>query len=246
MNMTLRNILLVGAVVCILAISGTVAAVTETDSTGDVWHYQETDGGWSWNKYTGDKPNIDITEVTHSFDGSQVTLTLKVDGEIENSEDINYWIHLEGDNSNYIAHYSNEQGMVGGEGAASGFYHMISDPISGDTFTATFEVDNPDDSYNVYGYVSEYTSSEEQWGDYAPNEYADWYSEDEDTDDTDETEDDTTDEEDDGTDTDNKETEEDTSNDGDTSDNGTPGFEIISLFVAVVAVLLVLTKKKKY
>ncbi len=224
-----RNMLVVGVVVCILAISGSVAALG--DDTGDVWHYQETDGGWSWDKYSGEKPNLDITEVSFSFDGNAVTLTMKVSGEIENAEDITYWIHLEGDASNYVAQYSNTEGWVGGEGAASGFYRMLDDPVSGDTFTATFEVDNPDESYSVYGYTVESASSEEQWGDYAPSEYAPWDS----GDDTDEgdTGDDATDGGDDDTDG--------TSDGGD----GTPGFELPFVFLAMVVVSIILVKRKE-
>lgn len=226
-----RSVLVAGAIVCILALSGTVAALN--DDTGDVWHYQETDGGWSWDKYSGNKPNLDITEVSSSFDGNKATLTLKVNGEIENSQDISYWIYLEGDNSDYGAQYSNNQGWVAGEGEASGFYHMLNDPVSGDTFTATFEVDTPDDSYSVYGYTLESTSSEEKWGDYAPADYAPWDSGDDGTDDGD------TDGEDDNTDgTDNGGTD----NGG---DGGMPGFEILPLFGAIGILLLFFTMKRK-
>ena len=244
--------LLIGAVAFILAIGGTVAAIT--DDPGDVWHYQETDTGWSWDEYSGEKPNLDITEVSQSFDGNEVTLTLKVSGEIENSEDISYWIYLEGDNSDYGAHYSNNQGWVGGEGEASGFYNMLNDPISGDTFTATFEIPNPDESYNVYGFTVESTSSEEQWGDYAPADYAPWYSESDsdDTDDTDntdnsdDTDDGTTNGADDSTDetTDGEKTD-DTNTGGDTPSNGTPGFELVLVFLAIVVASIFIIKRRK-
>ncbi|MFO8078371.1 MAG: hypothetical protein R6U21_07015 [Thermoplasmatota archaeon] len=226
------KILLIGAVAFILTIGGTVAAIT--DETGDVWYYQETDGGWSWDEYSKDKPNLDITEVSHSIEGTEVTLILKVNGVIENSEDITYWIYLEGDDSDYGAQYSNNVGWVGGEGAASGFYHMLDDPISDDTFTATFEIDNPDESFNVYGFTHESSGSEEQWGDYAPNEYAPWYSGNEDTDDTD-----------DGTADGDNESTDNTSNGEDTSGNGTPGFELVLLFLSIVVASIFIIKRRK-
>ncbi|MEF8848185.1 MAG: Heimdall-CTERM domain-containing surface protein [Candidatus Thermoplasmatota archaeon] len=246
-----RNILLVGTVVCILVTSGTAVAITETDNTDDVWHYQETDSGWSWEKYTGDKPNLDITEVSQSFDGSKVTLTLKVDGEIENSKDITYILYLEGDNSDYGAYYTNNEGYVGGKGEASGFYNMLDNPVSGNTFSATFEVDNPDESYNVYGYTQEYIGSEEHWGDYAPNEYAPWYSEDDDTTDDDTTdggEDNTPDNATDGDSADNATDDgetDDTSNGEDSSGNGTPGFELVLVFLAAILISVFLMKRRK-
>ncbi|MBS3801804.1 MAG: hypothetical protein KGY65_03550 [Candidatus Thermoplasmatota archaeon] len=249
----LSKFLFIGAVAFILTIGGTVAAITETDDVGDVWHYQETDGGWSWDKYSGDKPNLDITEVSHSFDGNEVTLTMKVNGIIEDSEEITYILYLDGDNSNYGAYYTNNAGYVGGEGEASGFYDMIDSPVSGNTFSATFEVDNPDESYTVYGYTQEYIGSEEHWGDYAPNEYAPWHSEDDDTDDTDETDD--TDDSDSGDDTDDGTTNGDddstdeatdgTSNGEDSPGNGTPGFELMLVFLAIIVATIFIIKRRK-
>lgn len=236
--------MIIGAIAFILTIGGTVAAIT--DNTGDVWHYQETDEGWSWDEYSGDKPNLDITEVSQSFDGNEVTLTLKVNGMIENSEDITYILYLEGDNSNYGAYYTNNEGYVGGEGEASGFYDLLDNPVSGNTFSATFEVENPDESYNVYGYTQEYIGSEEHWGDYAPNEYAPWYSGDEDTDDTDDSDsgddadDGTTNGEDDNTD----DATDDTGNGEDTFGNGTPGFELILVFLAIAAGIFIIKRRK--
>lgn len=241
-----NKFLLIGAVAFILTIGGTVSAITETDDVGDVWHYQETDEGWSWGKYSGDKPNLDITEVSHSFDGNEVTLTMKVSGEIENSEDITYVLYLDGDNSNYVAYYINNEGYVGGEGEASGFYNLLDNPVSGNTFSATFEIDNPDESYTVYGYTQEYIGSEEHWGDYAPNEYAPWYSEDDDTDDSDNGDD--TDTDDGTTNGDNNSTDkatDGTSNGEDSPGNGTPGFELMLVFLAIIVATIFIIKRRK-
>ncbi|MEF8879307.1 MAG: Heimdall-CTERM domain-containing surface protein [Candidatus Thermoplasmatota archaeon] len=214
MNRIRRTILVIGAVVCILTISGTVAAIN--DDTGDVWHYKETNGGWSWDKYSGEKPNIDITDVSQSTNGNETTLTMKVNGEIENSENIEYWMYLKNDNSDYYAHYSNKNGTVGGNTPSGIFSYQLENPVSGNTFTATFELDNPDASYELWGYSAETVSdSNEWWGDYAPSEHAPWYSGG-------------------GDSTDN----------GDTSDKGIPGFEILIVTIAMALVIFLRRKKK--
>lgn len=231
MSMIRRSVLVAGVVVCILAMSGTVAALN--DDTGDVWHYQETNGGWSWDKYSGEKPNLDITDISYSIEGTKATVTMRVNGEIETAEDITYMLHLDSDNGEYIAYYNDDEAMIYGEGEFSGFYEPIDDPVSGDTFTATFEVENPDASYELWGATAESPAGSEKWGDYAPSEYAPWDSGDDDTDEGD-TDDGDTDGEDDGTDG--------TDNGG---NGGMPGFEILSLLGAIGITLLYFTTKRK-
>ncbi|MFO8133875.1 MAG: hypothetical protein R6U10_08110 [Thermoplasmatota archaeon] len=220
--------LVIGVVVFVLAFSGTVAAIG--DDTGDVWHFQETNGGWSWDKYSGEKPNIDITDVSYSIDGTQATVTMEVRGEIETSADITYMVHLESDDGEYIAYYNDGEAMIYGEGEFSGFYEPIDDPVSGDTFTATFEVENPDASYELWGAAAESPAEgSEEWGDYAPSEYAPWDSGDDDTDDGD-TDDGAADGGDDGT-----------GNGGD----GTPGFEVPFVLLAMLVAGILLVKRKE-
>jgi hypothetical protein len=79
MRLWKNSILIVGAVVLIMS-SLTVSAEELTDGTGDIYHWKYSETEWSWQQYTGDKPNIDITRVSYSVSENTLTATMEVNG----------------------------------------------------------------------------------------------------------------------------------------------------------------------
>jgi len=216
-----RNILLFVGIAVLLLSTLTVSA--ESDSTGDVWHWRVSETTWSW-EHSGGKPNIDITSVSHTITDSEATLTMTVAGTIQDSENIIYYMHLVGDDETtyYQAFYVNGDGayILIGAGYQGG---ELENPVSGNTFTATFEIDNPDATYSVWAYSAEYAEagdeSGEAWWDYAPDTYSPWYTSDGD----------------DGT------------NGGDGNGGtggGTPGFETLAVIAALGIAFIVLKRRK--
>ena len=208
--------MLILGLVAILTCTG-LNVSAETDGTGDVWHWQGSGSSWSWDAYSGEKSNIDITTIEYSISGSDATLTMTVDGSIQSSASIFNYMHLTSPSGTYRAWYSAGVGMwVGSEGFA-GETGMLTDPVTGNTFSATFPISDTSASYDVWAYAAEYATigdvaTSEWWADYAPAPYAPWYTADDDTGDDD---------------------DDDTGNGG--GDGGkkkdSPGFELIALIL---------------
>ena len=202
--------LIVGVVVLLLS---TLTVSAESDSTGDVWHYYAlSETNWGWEAHTGSKPNIDITSVSDTITGSEATLTMTVAGTIEDSDKIMYYIMMTSDESYYTAYYVDGESYCIGTG---GYPIELLNPVSGNTFTATFEIDNPGATYTVHGYTIEYKEVGEElgemWQDYAPDTYSPWY----------------------------------TGGDGNGGNGGgTPGFETLAVIAAIGVALIILRRRK--
>jgi len=95
-------ILFISVVVMLLSSTSASADKTESDPNGDVAHWQYSTGQWGWNYNVVNKPNIDITELSYSVSGDQLTLTLKVDGTIQSSELNWYWVYLNTSDATYL------------------------------------------------------------------------------------------------------------------------------------------------
>jgi len=207
-----RSILLFVGISVLLLSTLTVSA--ESDSTGDVWHYYAlSETNWGWEAHTGSKPNIDITSVSDTITGSEATLTMTVAGTIEDSDKIIYYIIMTSGGSSYTAYYADGESYCIGSG---GYPSPLVDPVSGNTFTATFEIDDPGVTYTVHGYTIEYKEAGgeglgEMWQDYAPDTYSPWY----------------------------------TGGDGNGgTGGGTPGFETLAVIAAIGVALIILRRRK--
>ena len=212
-----RSILLFVGISVLLLSTLTVSA--ESDATGDVWHWRVSETTWSW-EHSGGKPNIDITSVSHTITDSEATLTMTVAGTIQDSEKIVYYMHLVGDDETtyYQAFYVNGGGgyLLIGAGFEGG---ALVNPVSSNTFTATFPIADPSATYSVWAYSAEHVEtgdeSGEAWWDYAPDTHSPWYY---------------------------------ISGDGDTGDGGTgggtPGFETLAVIAAVGVALIILRRRK--
>jgi hypothetical protein len=223
-----------------------VNADTQNDISNDVYHYRISETGWSWEKSVSDKPDIDIVEISYSTMGDELTLNMKVRGDIVSSENVIYWAFYNSSDSAYYFSWSDGQGfgIATSIDETSGSYDFDPDvSSSGDTITAVFDVIGSTDNVALWGWAAEYTvigdQSSEWWGDWAPSEYAPFWGEDID---------DGTDEDDDGEgdDVNGDDNQNDTVDDGDSngqnSNEGTPGFGFI-VFIAAIAAILVFYRK---
>jgi hypothetical protein len=231
-----KSSLIVLALIGFLCCSVTVSAIS--DGTGDIWHWTATEGGFNWVAYTESNDKIDITNLDYAIEGSEVTMTMTVAGQIEDADTVYYLMHLLMGNDYYMATYLNGNGLVIGSGALSGFFEQLTDPVSGNTFTATFTVNDPTADYEIRGYAQELSTygdetNAEWWGDWAPdtyfNEYTGYQGPGDDTDD---------------------DTEGEGTNGEDETDNGdttptpqTPGFEIILISIAFIIALIIRKRK---
>jgi len=244
------------------------SAVTITDDTNDVMYFE-------FDPLTGDEksltvvnnPNIDITSVSYTITGSEITLTMKVKGAIEDSDLIIYYIYFgminETDNSidkHYVATYRNEESYYSYFTSGGGMptdSDWLANPVSGNTFTATFEMVDFDPKFEIWGITTEYTidpmSSDvpfdwtNRWMDFTSN-FFDLFPSEDDEDDVDEDEPDIDDDDEDTTD-DNEDiilpNDDDTVGDGNgDTGGGTPGFEILVFIVALTISFIILKRKK--
>lgn len=192
------------------------------DPTDDVMQYMYHDGRYGWKVNIGNKPHIDITDVTYSASGDKVTLSLKVDGTISRSEDIVYHIYLNTSDSHYWLTWINDEGIGMAMNLEQGSFEMDPDPeitTTGNTISATYNVIGSFTSdVFLWGWAAEYTeygdTSAEWWGDWAPNDESPYYE---------------------------QYTADPVSMD---AANGTPGFEMIALIIAFAAILFILKKRE--
>jgi len=233
MKLRKSYIIIIVGIVLLTFLSVNVVAID--DATGDIWHYQAEETStlpYEWIQYGEEKPNIDIIDLSYIITGSEVTLTMTVNGMMEYSLVTTYKMYLECNEGTYEVHYANgNAGWYANAGSDENF-DFVTAPVtnvSNNTYTSTFQIANPDIEYALWGYAKEFASpgSTEKWADYASDAYAPWYEEDS----TDETgEDDTIDN------TGDDEPESDTS-------TGTPGFETILVILALGIALIILRRK---
>ena len=174
-------------ILAILSMSAvTVSAVTITDDIDDVWYrWYEPTTGTEELPLVANKPNIDITSVSYTITGSELTLTMTIDGTFEDSELIGYTIYFgifnnslySPDSRYYAASYSNGSAYYSTWGMEEFSYGIITNPISGNTFTATFEIADLDPTFELWGFVMEFLEAYEEgdtsyswdWMDVVPN-----------------------------------------------------------------------------
>lgn len=213
----------------------TAAATSIDDGTSDVWHWAQSPSGtsWSWQGNVGNKPNIDIKEISYSVNDNKITLKMEVSGEIQNSDKIAYMVYYNTTDTTYQMSYSN--GTGGGFGMNQENMDIRATEnvsVSGDTFSVVLDVIGDTSKVDLWGYAAEYSSygdlSAEWWGDWAPNEKFLFDTGTDGTDGTNGT---------DGTDggLDDKESG---------SDKKTPGFELVLVLAAVAVVFIVLRKRR--
>lgn len=233
-NMMRKNIILISVLVLMLAVAPISSAESFTEPTGDVFHWWQSGGSFTW-EYDASKEDIDITEYSYDITGGTLTLSMKVAGEINSGELYTYTISFisENDGSTYMVTY------VGGN-ATTYYYSMTGGgtgeaTASGGTLTGSFDTTiNDPSNYEMVVTANQYTVLND-----VTNEY--WVDSnqlnDEDTD---------TGSNDDNTDNSDSDSIDVTNENDDTNvppPTGTPGFEIFALISAMIGILFIIKRR---
>jgi hypothetical protein len=208
----------------------TAAATSVSDGTGDVWHWTNTGTAWSWVGNVGNKPNVDIKEISYEVNDAKITLKLEVAGSIQTSDKVGYYLWYNSTDTVYTMTYMNGQGgaygVKGGNFMNSSYTQNVT--ISGDTLSAVLDVVGDTSQVELWGMAVEYTTfrdtTAEWWGDWAPNSKLPF------TPGT-------------GGNTDGNNTDDNT-NDGNNTGKKTPGFEVIPV-IAAVAIAAILLRRRR-
>ena len=220
--------------IAVLLITGTHVAgeqIIKTDDTGDIVYLFSSDGQLTWQNYSGEKPNIDITSISYEINEDKLNLMLKVDGIVEQSFNTSY--------------YHNGDGFVSKSTTSGQSLIIQAINISENSIHATFNISGSENNTNIilWGTATEYTEygneSKDWWGDWVPNNYFHVKTK------LDKNESDDDYESNETVDDSNKTNE--TENDNNFTDipDKTPGFELIMLLVAAGLTFIFLKTKKK-
>jgi len=200
----------------------TASASSITDGTNDIWHWAQSGTAWSWGGNVGNKPNIDITEVSYSANENKLTLTLEVKGTIQSSEKIFYYAYYNSTDTKYTLIWSNASGY--GWAIKEGSFGQGQNlTVSEDKISVEFNVLGDTSKVDLWAYAVEYTTlgsqtTNEWWGDWAPNEKFTYDT---------------------GTPGDNV----NPGNDSSPPEKKTPGFEVVAV-IAAVAIALILVRRR--
>lgn len=214
----------------------TAAATGISDGTGDVWHWYYTGTAGSWGGNVGNKPNIDITEISYTVNNNKITLSLKVVGTIQTSDKLVYWVYYNTTEATYWMSYTNGTGtgfgMKKGEMNLTSYENFTTSTenitISGNTLSVVLDALGDTSQVELWGWAAEYTTfkdvAAEWWGDWAPNSKLPF------TPGT-------------GGNTDGNNTDGNTNN-GNNTGTKTPGFEVIPV-IAAVAITAILLRRRR-
>lgn len=157
----------------LLGSSFTAAATTISDGTGDVWHWYYTGTAGSWGGNVGNKPNIDISEISYTVNNNKITLSLKVVGTIQTSDKVVYWVYYNSTDTQYFLSYTNGSGYGWGMKGMGNITSEENVTISGGTLSVVLNALGDTSKVDLWGYAAEYTTigseTAEWWGDWAPN-----------------------------------------------------------------------------
>lgn len=207
-----------GLAVMVLLVAGAAGAATVDDDTGDVfhWRWSENLGRYSWAHAVTDKPNVDITELSYDVSGETLTLSMTVQGTIEDDDGVWYWAYYNTSDATYTMYYVNGSGTAFGQGGSS--YTTGNVTVSSSSISASIDLLGSDTRVEFYGWAaSGYTGEDdaEYWQDWAPNDYG-------------------------------PDVDDDNGGGGDDDgDGGTPGFTALLALGGIAAVLLALRKLRR-
>jgi len=173
----IKIFVIISTIMLLLLINNVVANENISDLTGDLFnHYLDQDiNDYAWKMATDEIPNIDIIKLSFTITDNITTFSIKVNGEIENSKYISYFISYTSTESNYICTY--RDGIISGNASNTESISEDNEPefsISNDTLIVKFEsMGQGIDNVKFYGYAS-YSLEEEidvgqSWVDYVPD-----------------------------------------------------------------------------
>ena len=223
--------------ISILGISA--SAESMTDPSGDVFHWWQTGGTFTW-EYDASKPDIDIVGYAYELSGNTLTVTMSVDGTINDGELYSYSVSFINDNdgSTYMVTYVGGEGFTyylsasgGGTGEAT---------VSGNTLSGTFDTTITDVAgFELMAIAHEYTIMDDVTAEYWVDSTI---TEDESDSGTDDTGGDDSGTDDSGT-TDSGDSSGEDSTTNTPPPSGTPGFELLTL-IASLGVTFILLRRK--
>lgn len=235
-----KNYIIITSIFLLLLFVNNVTADEKiTDNIDDTYHYyfDGTTGNFRWKNATSDIPNIDITELSFCIIDNVATFIMTVEGSIENSRYIGYFVSYKNDDVSYNFSYTDKQ--------VKGIAHnpkssMFSDRFDFSILNNTLHVvvnsiGEGTGNVEFYGYayyaLNGSIEAGESWIDYAPDSYfpGEINNDPEDYENID-------------------------SNNGNESSNGednnndtskkTPGFELLSMIVALCAAFFIFRMRK--
>lgn len=235
-----RDIIFINFVILILSSYSVSAVTTITDEDGDVGHWKLNQGKWGWVTNI-ERSDIDIKELSLISNGVHITLTMKVKGTIQSTENHAYYAWANTSDASYWLAWIN--------GESIGFAMTLPDEAAIDIASMKFDYD-PEitveagiitcifdavgknfTTTEIWGYAQEYIDigdvTGEWWGDWIPGRYAPFWGQ---------NLDDAIDHDGDG-------------NGGNGEDKpkspSTPGFEMLTVISSIAIGLMVIIKKKK-
>lgn len=231
MKLWKSSMLFVSMAVMLLSSMAVSADKAESDPIGDVAHWDLSEATWGWDYNIGNKPNIDITELSYSVSGGKLTFTIKVDGTIQTSGNSLYYIMMNTSDANYLATWSEGEGGGLATSLGDGEMKYDFDPeveVSGGTLSFVFNETGSDySSVEFWGYAAEYAemgdTTAEWWGDWAPAEQSPFYGKESGDDD---------------------DTAGDDDGNGAPPKSGTPGFEAVTVIAALGVAFIILKRRK--
>ena len=178
--MRLYNYITISIIILILTNVITQASydykLIEEDKKDDtIFIYQENNKIlWKYSK--NEIPYLDIDEFSYEIEQEYVTLCIKVNGSIKNSNNVIYSMYFISGNGSYNMVYQNEQGYVT-KSTIEG-KKLLTNEINlsdGNSICATFPAIGTDAKIITWVSAIEYTEfgneSKDWWGDWAPDEY---------------------------------------------------------------------------
>ena len=158
-----------------------VSAETINDPTNDVYHITWVNNEYVAAALTDSKPNIDITSISEAYADGNLTLTLTVAGEIQNSSTIIYYMIYNTTTSTLMATYTNMGKMAIGYLSNTLIMGTLTVSADGKSVIATFPMTEAPTMKNFTTWAWEYpiniseTNNQptgyqgEWWGDWAPD-----------------------------------------------------------------------------
>ncbi len=123
-----------------------------SNSTEDVYHFKGSGTSANWVLH-GERDSIDITDLSMTPSGNDVTISLTIMGGITNSSTLSYYIHLQQDATSYYAvYYTNGSGMATGNGDLAGYVDTnptFSISADGKTLSYTFTDVKTNEDYSL-------------------------------------------------------------------------------------------------
>lgn len=172
MTLRINSLSLIG-IALLLLLSVAASAATVSDGTNDVWHWRQSGATWSWQGGIGEKPQIDLVEISSIVKDNTLTLLLRVDGTIQSAETVFYYIFYNTTDTQYSLVWSDGRGV--GWAVQQGSYAEGQNiKVTADTISVDFPVLGDLETVDLWGYAVEYTALEDQitqqwWGDWTPN-----------------------------------------------------------------------------